>query len=220
MNEAGGGLALGAINAITYGGRSGAAPAPTALVLGGTTGLFYNDVTMPAPGTLRRAQTSAAGVAPGGCIGCHNGTTATGKGQGHFVTARSCDVCHSIPTTTTPTGNWPARYTSHISPYYVAHSAAVNNNCASCHRTPSTEAITGLTKLSPAPTCYGCHAHTNSFVPGPHGKTETPSVKYTAVELHNCSGSCHFYLTTVGGALKDQPRPGPRHTPTNGQGMR
>jgi len=161
---------------------------------------------------------SHAGVAAGSCAGCHNGTTATGKGSGHFVTARSCDVCHSIPTSTTPTGNWPVRYTSHISPYYVAHSSSVNNNCASCHRTPSTETITGLTKYSPAPTCYGCHAHTNDYESGPHGKTETPSVKYTAVELHNCSGSCHFYLTTVGGALKES-RPGPRHTPTNGRGM-
>lgn len=162
---------------------------------------------------------SHAGVVAGSCAGCHNGTTAIGKGSGHFVTTRSCDACHSIPTTSTPTGNWPARYSIHTSPYYVAHSASINNNCASCHGTPSTETISRLTKYSPVPTCYGCHAHANSYRSDPHGKTENPSVKYSAVELHNCSGSCHFYQNTVGGTLQES-RPGPRHTPTNGRGMR
>jgi hypothetical protein len=152
-----------------------------------------------------------AGTVPGTCGTCHNGNYdgAVSKSGSHFVTTRSCDACHSTTAWT------PTRYT-HTAPYYVAHSAAINSNCAGCHA--SSETVTGLVKYSPPPTCYGCHTHTTSFEPGPHKKTETPATNYTAMELHNCSGSCHFYQTTVGGALKES-RPGPRHTPTNGRGM-
>jgi len=153
-----------------------------------------------------------SGVAPGGCLTCHSND----KPTGHFVTTRSCDACHTIPTGTIPTGLWPVRYTSHISPYYAPHSSAVNNNCKGCHGTPETETIGSLVRYSPPPTCAGCHTHSNKFKSGPHDKTETPATKYTAVELHNCSGACHYYLTTVGGALKES-RPGPRHTTTNGR---
>ena len=41
------------------------------------------------------------------------GASATGKPSGHFVTARSCNVCH------TPIGWVPVSYT-HLSPQYQA----------------------------------------------------------------------------------------------------
>ncbi|MGZ5893600.1 MAG: cytochrome c3 family protein, partial [Caldimonas sp.] len=72
------------------------------------------------------AEFSHQGVLPGQCQTCHNGSSATGKSSGHFVTARSCDACHR-------TIGWvPVNY-SHVSPLYRA--APDKTNCVSCHVT-------------------------------------------------------------------------------------
>lgn len=42
-----------------------------------------------------------------------------------------------------------------------------------------------------APDCAGCHR--SDFESGPHKKHENPDRSYTAMELRDCSGSCHVY---------------------------
>lgn len=127
------------------------------------------------------------GVAPGSCANCHNGAQAVGKSAGHMTTARACDSCHR----STAAGGFllPVTY-SHASAYFTTHNAGVNTNCKGCHKA-NTETIAGVTAYEP-PNCYACHA--GNFKPGPHKKTETPTtIFYTAVELRNCTGSCHQY---------------------------
>jgi hypothetical protein len=62
----------------------------------------------------------------GQCASCHNGSNASGKPAGHFVTPRSCDACHR-------TVAWvPVSYT-HLSPAYRAQPD--RTSCVSCHLT-------------------------------------------------------------------------------------
>ena len=127
-----------------------------------------------------------------GCISCHNGTTAPGKGGGHFITTRSCEACHSIPTSTTTTGLWPVRNYTHTSPAYKIHNSGVI--CLGCH-TGNSETITWKFGAY-APDCAGCHA--GAFKADSHKKTEVPTtILYTVAELKNCAGSCHLYTNNT-----------------------
>ena len=118
----------------------------------------------------------------GSCGSCHNGTSATGKNTGHFVTARDCVECHTT-TVWTPstfvhtTGNYPGD-----------HRAALA--CTDCHG-GNTEAVTWRSAAY-QPDCAGCHS--NRFSPGDHpNKIQTPQTRYTVSELRDCSGPCHTY---------------------------
>jgi hypothetical protein len=141
--------------------------------------------------TFAGAGFNHAGVAPGSCASCHNGTQAVGKPAGHMVTARACDSCHH----STAAGGFqlPVSY-SHTSAYFTTHSSGVNANCLGCHKA-NTETIAGVSAYEP-PNCYACHA--GDFKPGSHKKTEVPTtILYTAVELRNCAGSCHQYTNNT-----------------------
>jgi len=138
-------------------------------------------------------------VTPGTCATCHNGTTATGKPAGHFVTTRACDACHS-------TTRWiPATTYSHTSPLYRPHQASVT--CVQCHASKTETATWPYGAYKPE--CAGCHA--NRFKLNSHKKNESPETYYTVSELANCAGSCHLYRGT---AIKEL-RPS-RHRSTSG----
>jgi len=115
----------------------------------------------------------------GNCASCHNGVTATGKGSGHFLTTRECNVCHEIT-------YWSPDIFRHLSAGYPGdHRRALT--CTDCHGGNS-EAVTWS---APAyqPDCAGCHA--SNYRSDPH--TKYGNVKYTVSELRDCSGSCHIY---------------------------
>jgi len=64
------------------------------------------------------ASYSHAGISPGSCQSCHNGTISTGKPNGHVLTAASCDSCHRT-TAWTPAG--------------FNHAGVVPGTCTTCH---------------------------------------------------------------------------------------
>lgn len=139
------------------------------------------------------------------CSQCHNGqfaaAGAAGKGPGHFVTTAECDRCHTIAP------GWPSTVATfrHQSANYPGdHNAGVL--CIDCH-TGNTEAATWR-NAALRPFCAGCHER--DYDPGPHDRTVTPPSQYTAAELKDCTGACHVYATTVGGAIS-RTRNGPEH---------
>ncbi len=88
-----------------------------------------------------------AGVAPGTCSSCHNGTNARGKPSGHVVTSSSCDTCHR-------TSTWAGAG--------FDHAGVVPGTCANCHngvvaagRVPS--------HIPTTQSCDTCHTSTVSF---------------------------------------------------------
>jgi hypothetical protein len=117
----------------------------------------------------------------GNCMSCHNGSTAPGKPSQHFVTSLDCNSCHT-----------PARWTPdvfrHTSPNYPGDHRG-DPDCTRCHRGNSSAA----TWSQPAyrPDCAGCHA--NDFEPEEHTKSRSPTIRYTASELRDCTGACHQY---------------------------
>ena len=66
------------------------------------------------PGTL----SVHAGVLPGGCMSCHNGTSASPQPARHLATLLSCDSCHR-------TTAW--------APANFAHTGVAPGSCATCH---------------------------------------------------------------------------------------
>jgi len=80
-------------------------------------------------------------VGPGHCASCHAGagTWATAKPAGHFLTGRSCDLCHHT------TETWlPVTY-DHLSPRYrplLGQAGPVR--CIDCHTT-NTEMVVSQT---------------------------------------------------------------------------
>ena len=81
-----------------------------------------------------------AGVGPGHCASCHAGAGkwATPKPAKHFVTARSCDVCHHS------TSAWlPVMY-DHRTPRYRPQTGVVR--CIDCHTTNTEIVVPGLSK--------------------------------------------------------------------------
>lgn len=140
-------------------------------------------------------------TASGSCQGCHNGATALGKVPGHMTTTRDCSTCHRYP-------HWTPILFSHSSAQYPGdHRAAPA--CATCH-TSSDQATWQFAAFRP--TCAGCHA--NSFKPDSHVKT-TGGVKYTLIELQNCTGACHVYTDATMGTIA-KPRPAGHHKVTDG----
>jgi len=83
---------------------------------------------------------SHAGVAPGTCATCHNGTTAKGKPANHIPTTQSCDACHK-------TTSWDANF---------SHTGVVPGTCATCHNGVYAK---GKPKDHPVTTqsCDACH---------------------------------------------------------------
>ena len=69
-------------------------------------------------GSPRARATSHAGVLPGNCASCHNGSAAAGRPARHLATLASCDSCHRTTAWT------PANYT---------HAGVAAGSCATCH---------------------------------------------------------------------------------------
>jgi len=126
----------------------------------------------------------------GSCATCHNGSTATGKPNGHFVTTRSCDACHRT-TAWSPTTTY-----SHVSPAYRQHQSGVE--CDACHKTNSE--VIAWQFAAYRPNCAGCHA--DSYESDEHKKVESPRILYTVQELQDCSGSCHEYTDSTFTTIK------------------
>jgi Cytochrome c3 len=139
----------------------------------------------------------------GTCQSCHNGVGSSGKPLGHMVTALDCAACHHDTLT------WaPAAYAHSGSNYPGAHRAALN--CTQCHMA-NTEQVPWRSPAS-APACAACHER--NYRAAPH--TKYGNVKYTAIELKNCTGACHVYSdATQKGIVKS--RPGPQHSVASGQ---
>jgi hypothetical protein len=83
-----------------------------------------------------------AGVGPGHCASCHAGAGkwATPKPAGHFLTARSCDVCHHT------TASWlPVMY-DHRTLRYRPQAGIVR--CIDCHTSNTETVVPGLPKAA------------------------------------------------------------------------
>jgi hypothetical protein len=115
------------------------------------------------------------------CASCHNGVTATGKGTSHFLTTLSCESCHNSNAWT------PIRF-MHSSPNYPGDHRN-NLTCNRCHQSNSQVASWSFPQYQPD--CAGCHA--GDFKADSHKKSENPTIRYTASELRDCTGSCHLY---------------------------
>jgi hypothetical protein len=140
------------------------------------------------------ASYSHAGVAPGACMTCHNGSMATGKPSGHMLTTSSCDSCHR-------TTAWvPAGFN---------HMGVAPGTCATCHGVTATGKPNGHVVTTDS--CDKCHRTTawlpTSFnhvgvVPGTcatchNGTTATGKPNGHIVTSDSCD-SCHSTTTWLG----------------------
>jgi hypothetical protein len=131
------------------------------------------------------------------CVSCHDNKIALGVTAGHMTLQRDCATCHSYP-------DWAALHFKHSTGKYPGeHKLALA--CTSCH-TSNTEQIPWLA-AGEAGSCAGCH--TKDFKADSHPKT-TGGLKYTASELHECSGACHVYSDATGSTVVKS-LPGPYH---------
>ena len=92
--------------------------------------------------SFANAQFDHAGVVPGTCATCHNGTTATGKPSGHLVTSASCDSCHS-------TFSWVT--------VRFDHAGVTPGSCATCHNGARATAQPG-SHIPTSLACDACHS--------------------------------------------------------------
>jgi RNase P subunit RPR2 len=131
------------------------------------------------------------------CFSCHNGSTATGKGAQHVQSSNACENCHSP-------GSWQNAHFNHVN---------VTASCFSCHN-GSTATGKGAQHIQSSNTCEDCHSpgswlnvrfdhaqvmgdcgscHASDFKMDAHKKVDSPTIFYTATELRDCTGACHFY---------------------------
>ena len=123
---------------------------------------------------------SHAGVTPGTCATCHNGTTARGKSATHVPTTASCDTCHRttawIPATFSHTGVTPGTCaTCHNGSTATGKSSGhfvTSQSCDACHRAGSgwTNVTTYSHKTAyykqhrAGVTCNACHTSNNEVI--------------------------------------------------------
>jgi hypothetical protein len=117
------------------------------------------------------ASYSHAGVAPGTCMTCHNGTMSTGKPSGHVLTTSSCDTCHR-------TTAW--------SPAGFNHIGVAPGTCATCHGVTATGKPNG--HVATTDSCDKCH-RTTAWLPA--------SFDHTGVVPGTCA-TCHNGTTAKG----------------------
>jgi hypothetical protein len=117
------------------------------------------------------ASYSHAGVAPGACMTCHNGSMATGKPSGHVLTTSSCDSCHR-------TTAWvPAGFN---------HMGVAAGTCTTCHGVTATGKPNGHVVTTDS--CDKCH-RTTAWLPA--------SFDHTGVVPGTCA-TCHNGTTATG----------------------
>jgi hypothetical protein len=117
------------------------------------------------------ASYSHAGVAPGACMTCHNGSMATGKPSGHVLTTSSCDSCHR-------TTAW--------SPAGFNHMGVAAGTCTTCHGVTATGKPNG--HVATTDSCDKCH-RTTAWLPA--------SFDHTGVVPGTCA-TCHNGTTATG----------------------
>jgi hypothetical protein len=161
--------------------------------------------------TFAGAGFNHAGVTPGGCASCHNGSQVTGKPGNHIPTTLSCDACHSTGGTfTTSTFTHSATqgviagqcatchngsYTQWNAPGKPANHVATTAACDTCHKnyTSFAGATFSHTGISPG-TCSSCH-----YQGGPGLGKPTNHIPYESQLLAgsgmNCD-ACHKSTTS------------------------
>ena len=153
---------------------------------------------------------SHAGVAPGSCASCHNGTQAQGKPTVHIPTSQSCDSCHRVGLAWLPlitpyshTGVAPGTCANCHSPTYPgmdvkpASHLPTTAACDACHHSFSAWTPATFNHAGVAPgTCQSCHGGSYQGVvgkPANHIPTVTPS----GMPGNECS-LCHSSTTSFG----------------------
>jgi hypothetical protein len=92
------------------------------------------------------ARFSHAGIPPGSCQNCHNGSVAAAKPRDHLPTTSSCDTCHT-------TGTWAGARPDHAG-FTQATSCASCHNGSTASGKPATHVPVGATN------CFSCHGVT------------------------------------------------------------
>jgi len=151
-----------------------------------------------------------AGVMPGACASCHNGTTASAKPGKHLATTLSCDSCHRttawIPATFAHTAVAPGTcVTCHngaaASTKAASHFVTVRS-CDTCHTTASWSARVAYRHVSPA---YSPHSPAVRCVACHVGNGEAVLYRFPA-EKPDCS-ACHVDKARPGMQPKPNIRP-------------
>jgi hypothetical protein len=141
-----------------------------------------------------------AGVQPGTCTACHNGTTATGQIGGHIVTngGVQCDACHS--------------YTLGSFSRWTMDHSKVSASCTACHSAgnsfPGATMVTvGTVTHFPvaAVQCSACHS--SQTVPGGF---KTSTMDHSQVTGTACA-TCHNTGLSFTGAVPVVTKPASGH---------
>jgi hypothetical protein len=119
-------------------------------------------------------------IAPGTCITCHDGVTASGKGAAHINSSTLCDACHQP---------FPANWAP-VAAIAVDHTQVIGS-CASCHDN-LTAPGKPATHLATNDVCDACHQPG----PTPWAQVAASDVDHTAV-IGTCV-SCHNGVTASG----------------------
>ncbi len=170
-------------------------------------------------GTASRLPVSHFGVT-GNCVGCHNGSLATGRSAGHIASDNACENCHRIsawlPASFDHRGVTASCISCHngaVAPGKPARHLQASQDCGACHGTLAwTPAMFSHVGIVAA--CQSCH----------NGVTATGKQVQHVVTARDCS-ACHTPLGwTTTSAPAAPPRPsipvpksGPRAA-TNGPG--
>jgi hypothetical protein len=117
---------------------------------------------------------SHAGVAPGSCSTCHNGSSARGKPANHLVTSAPCDTCHRttawIPATfshaTVTPGTCSTCHNGSSARGKPANHMVTNASCDSCHRTTAWIPATFSHATVVPGSCASCHNGNTAAGPG------------------------------------------------------
>jgi hypothetical protein len=155
------------------------------------------------------AKFNHAGVSPGSCQTCHNGSQATGKPPEHLPTQASCDSCHRSSAWRPATGLDHAMFTaatvcaschngSMATGRPASHMPVGAANCISCHDVkPAGWKPTkwNHTQLTVAGQCSTCHS---GGYPPADGKVANhiPYASVPAAATANCD-TCHKSGTTT-----------------------
>jgi len=118
------------------------------------------------------ARFTHSGIAPGGCVQCHNGRTATGKPANHVQTTAACDSCHR-------TTAWvPAGFN---------HAGVTPGTCAQCHNGSTATGKPG-NHIQTTAACDTCH-RTTAWLPA--------TFNHSGVTPGGCA-QCHNGSTATG----------------------
>ena len=107
------------------------------------------------------------------CAGCHNGTSAKGKGPTHVATTANCDSCHKSTTTWLGAGA------------HTAANAVGTGTCDTCHNGVAAKGKgpTHITVPAGTAKCDSCHGSQAGF-------TVSVKMNHTVVATAACAG-CH-----------------------------